>query len=126
MPHVGRCAEPSWIRKVLAGRARNFCHRYAYERVHGLIPDGMQVDHICIVTSCVSPKHLQLVTQAQNLRLARIRVGDGDITWWEAAHDDGLAVEPKDLEPNGPIARRAKARVVWERAWADFTPDGAA
>ena len=41
-------------------------HRYAWERERGPIPDGMHVDHICYVRSCVNTDHLRLATRAQN------------------------------------------------------------
>ena len=41
-------------------------HRIAYQLAHGLIPDGLQVDHICHNRRCCNPKHLRLATNAQN------------------------------------------------------------
>ena len=41
-------------------------HRYAWEREHGPIPDGMEVDHMCWERSCVNPEHLRLATRGQN------------------------------------------------------------
>jgi hypothetical protein len=42
-------------------------HRLVYEAVVGKIPDGLVVDHLCRVTSCVNPDHLEPVTQRENL-----------------------------------------------------------
>src|SRR5699024_7441838 len=41
-------------------------HRWAWEREHGPIPKGMEVDHICWERSCVNTDHLRLATRAQN------------------------------------------------------------
>lgn len=41
-------------------------HRYAWEQVHGPIPEGMQVDHRCHRRNCVNVDHLRLVTNKQN------------------------------------------------------------
>lgn len=41
-------------------------HRYAWERVNGPIPDGLQADHRCLNPPCVNVAHLRLVTGAQN------------------------------------------------------------
>lgn len=43
-----------------------YAHRYAYERLVGSIPRGMVLDHICCVTNCVNPKHLEIVTRGEN------------------------------------------------------------
>ena len=72
-------------------------HRFAYERTKGLIPDLLQVDHVCGIPPCVNPDHLQLVTQQQNLALARIRAGKPSSYSRQDALNDGLAIELVDL-----------------------------
>jgi len=69
-------------------------HRVAYEMMVGPIPDGLQIDHLCRVTSCVNPKHLEPVTLAENLRraaAARTRCKRGheftpENTYYDRAH----------------------------------------
>lgn len=44
-------------------------HRYAWEREHGEIPEGYDVDHKnCYNPSCVNYKHLRLATHSQNMQ----------------------------------------------------------
>lgn len=43
-------------------------HRWAYETFVGPIPDGLVVDHLCEVRSCVRPDHLDPCTDRENLR----------------------------------------------------------
>lgn len=43
-------------------------HRVAYELFVGPIPDGLQIDHLCRVRSCVRPSHLEVVTAVENIR----------------------------------------------------------
>lgn len=45
-------------------------HRISYQAFHGVIPLGLEVDHICRVRHCVNPYHLQAVTHAENVRRA--------------------------------------------------------
>lgn len=44
-----------------------YSHRYAWEEVHGAIPEGLTVDHLCGNTLCVNPEHMELVSLATNI-----------------------------------------------------------
>ena len=48
-------------------------HRWAYEYLVGPIPEGMHLDHICCVTLCLNPDHLDVVTLQENIRRAAER-----------------------------------------------------
>ncbi len=45
-------------------------HRYAYELLVSPIPKGMVLDHLCRITRCVKPSHLEVVTAGENSRRA--------------------------------------------------------
>jgi len=47
---------------------RHKAHRYFWEKKHGPIPKGLELDHLCRVPSCVNPDHLEPVTHAENCR----------------------------------------------------------
>lgn len=54
---------------IQRGRRREgmmLAHRLAYELLRGEIPDGLCLDHLCRVRSCVNPWHLEPVTIAEN------------------------------------------------------------
>jgi hypothetical protein len=41
-------------------------HRVAWFSVHGDIPEGMVVNHVCRNRACVNPQHLQAVSQTES------------------------------------------------------------
>jgi hypothetical protein len=49
-------------------RRTGYAHRYAWERVHGPIPEGLTIDHLCRVRRCVELSHLELVDGPTNTR----------------------------------------------------------
>lgn len=63
-----------WIASLTSGgygqiafNGRHYvAHRLAYEAAHGLIDDGVVLDHLCCLRECVNPAHLEPVTQATN------------------------------------------------------------
>lgn len=54
----GKFGQPTggWVR----------AHRWAYEHLVGPIPDGLVIDHLCRVRSCVNPSHMEPVTPREN------------------------------------------------------------
>jgi hypothetical protein len=55
-------------------------HRWFYEHFVGPIPDGYEIDHLCLIRHCVKPAHLEAVTRAENL---------SRITWRRTACPQG-------------------------------------
>ncbi len=43
-------------------------HIIAYEAWVGPVPNGLVLDHLCRVRSCFNPRHLEPVTEAENIR----------------------------------------------------------
>lgn len=43
-----------------------YAHRWSYEHFVGAIPEGLQIDHLCRVVTCVNPEHLEPVTSSEN------------------------------------------------------------
>ena len=52
-------------------------HRISYEMYKGPIPEGLDLDHLCRVPSCVNPDHLEPVTRGENLRRGNMRENNG-------------------------------------------------
>lgn len=52
--------------KFRIGGKQVLAHRAMYEQEVGPIPDGLVIDHLCRVTICMNPAHLEAVTPAVN------------------------------------------------------------
>lgn len=44
-----------------------YAHRASFILHNSVIPDGMQIDHLCRNRRCVNPSHLEIVTQKENI-----------------------------------------------------------
>ena len=59
-----------WDRRVV------HAHRWVWERLREPIPNGLTIDHLCCVTSCVNPDHMEVVTTQENIRRGRRHNGN--------------------------------------------------
>jgi hypothetical protein len=66
---TGSC-NASGYGRIAGPQGNQFTHRVAYEYFVAEIPEGLHIDHLCRVTSCCNPWHLDPVTPAENLRRA--------------------------------------------------------
>lgn len=60
-----RAINKRWGYGINSGRR---AHIVEWERVNGNVPDGLDLDHLCRVRSCVNPAHLEPVSRAVNLQ----------------------------------------------------------
>ena len=56
----GRFWIPNFKTTVLA-------HRWKWEETHGIVPKGLELDHLCRNRLCVEPTHLEAVTRRTNV-----------------------------------------------------------
>lgn len=54
--------------QVKRGNVRVGAHIAVYEEVRGPVPEGLELDHLCRVSCCVNPDHLDPVTHQENCR----------------------------------------------------------
>lgn len=81
-------------------RRNQMAHRVVYEFYKGMIPSGMQLDHLCRNRICANPWHLDPVTSQVNLlrgeTIAALRAGQTACIWGH----------PFDVENTYPCAVR--------------------
>jgi hypothetical protein len=89
-------------------RTHQLAHRAVWELLVGPIPDGLELDHLCRVRSCVNPDHLEPVTPLENTRRApRSRIT-------HCIHGHQYTEANTYRSPRGRICRTCQ-RVQWTR-----------
>lgn len=98
---------------VRQGRA----HRVAYELEVGPIPDGKHLDHLCRNKPCVNPLHLDVVTNAENIRRGR----SAKLTWADAAMIRAMAGTHKQREiaERFGVSQRTISAVLTGESWSE-------
>lgn len=72
-----RLSTQGYGRTYADGREKQ-AHQVTWERVYGPVPEGLELDHLCRVRSCVNPAHLEAVPHPVNVQrgaVGRITAG---------------------------------------------------
>ncbi|MDG4798960.1 HNH endonuclease signature motif containing protein [Micromonospora sp. WMMD980] len=63
-----RAKDPFGYGRIWHDGGMRLAHRVMFELHRGPVPEGLVLDHLCRVTSCVNPAHLEPVAHAVNVR----------------------------------------------------------
>lgn len=93
------------------GRTKG-AHRAVYELLVGPIPEGLELDHLCCVRSCVNPAHLEPVTRVENVRRAARQMSEvshnGSKTHCPKGHEYTPENTYKKVRPDGGTRRTCR------------------
>ena len=91
-------------------------HKYMYEKKHGQVPEGMELDHLCRVTLCVNPDHLEAVTHTQNMRRASNTRLTMDIAN-EIRDDYAQGATQVQIAKEYNISQEHTSRIILGKSW---------
>lgn len=104
---------------LVVRQKRLAAHRHVYETLVGPIDEDLTIDHLCRVTLCVNPAHLEPVTRSVNSERAN---------HWGRQPAPAKIAEARELRDEGlhplEIARRLGVSLTTVRRW--LNPDEAA
>lgn len=52
--------------RVWSLEGTSLVHKQVWEAINGRVPEGLELDHMCMVKSCCNPNHLRAVTHKVN------------------------------------------------------------
>jgi len=74
-------------------RTSTSAHREVWTKLRGQIPDGLELDHLCVVRACIRPSHHEAVTPQQNICRARSASHRTRLAEWETGGQLSLLSE---------------------------------
>jgi hypothetical protein len=71
----------------LDSQTHELAHRFAYRTTVGVVPPGLQLDHLCRNRACVNPEHLEPVTHRENGARGNVGRRNRDKTHCKHGHE---------------------------------------
>lgn len=56
------------VRGLREDKRMRALHVITWESIHGPVPEGLELDHLCRLRWCANPNHLEPVTRRENVR----------------------------------------------------------
>lgn len=79
-------------------------HRVTYETLVGPVPDGLELDHRCLLKLCCNPEHLEAVTHQENVD--RAAPHEGRPKWTECKYGHELTEDNVKVRVKGKYIER--------------------
>ena len=98
---------PDGYGQLRIGRKMVLAHHLSYEHFVGPIPKGLQLDHLCRVRGCVNPRHLEPVTQRENILRG---VGIAALNAKKTHCKNGHEFTPENTRPQAHISKDGTKR----------------
>jgi hypothetical protein len=92
-----------------------YAHRFSYELVRGKIPGKLQIDHLCRITRCVNPDHLEAVTPSENVWRGVISRLRNHCQRGHPMTRDNVYVNPNSGRRNCRVCRRQVRRETYAK-----------
>jgi len=89
-------------------------HRLMYEACVGSIPEGLLINHLCEVKICVNPKHLEAVTNKQNIWYS-MKFGDDRCARGHELTEDNVYISYPYKKTNTPHRKCKKCHAMTDR-----------
>lgn len=103
------------------GRSSRAAHCVYWERAHGAVPSGYELDHLCRVRDCVNPHHLEPVTHTENVRRGLLaKLTGADVLKLRIAAAS-TSLNQSQLAELAGVARPTLRVVLDGRHWTDLS-----
>ena len=115
--HINRGYGKTNIKR--AGRMRSeSAHKAYYEDRYGVVPKGMELDHLCRVRSCVNPTHLEPVSHAENMRRGAVaKLTHAQVEQIRRIREEAELPVPRIAKAFG-VAPHAIYRILSGQSWS--------
>ena len=112
--------ENGYGHKQLAGKTV-LAHRWVHSIFNGHIPENMVIDHLCGNRSCVNPKHLEVVNQAENVRRCKAtKLSKKQVVEIKQRLVSAKWGDRKKIAEEFGVSEQLISDIKYGRAWADI------